>query len=122
MTAWTLSYLAIEILNRIVLLPKVFPEGHIMREGFSFRPSFKHLMLFCFIVSSVFPVIILLSSFISVQVNNGLEVHGGVVVVSILLLVIAFVITMALSRLILNPLKNLTEASKEFKAVIIKQG
>lgn len=115
MTAWTLSYLAIEILNRTVLLPKVFPEGHISRNGFSFRPSFKHLMLFCFVVSSVFPVVILLSSFISVQINNNLEIHGGVIFVSILLLVIAFVITMSLSRLILNPLKNLTEASKRIQ-------
>lgn len=115
MTAWTLSYLAIEILNRTVLLPKVFPEGHINRSGFSFRPSFKHLMLFCFIVSSIFPVAILLSSYISVQINNGLEIHKGVVFVSILLILIAFVITHGLSRLILNPLKNLTEASKRIQ-------
>ena len=115
MTAWTLSYLAIEILNRTVLLPKVFPEGHISRNGFSFRPSFKHLMLFCFIVSSVFPVAILLSSYISVQINNGLEIHGGVIFVSILLMLISFIITNGLSRLILNPLKNLTEASKRIQ-------
>lgn len=115
MTAWTLSYLAIEILNRTVLLPKVFPEGHISRNGFSFRPSFKHLMLFCFIVSSVFPVVILLSSYISVQINNGLELHNGVIVVSVLLLLVAFIITISLSKLILNPLKNLTEASKRIQ-------
>lgn len=115
MTAWTLSYLAIEILNRTVLLPKVFPEGHISRNGFSFRPSFKHLMIFCFIVSSVFPVVILLSSYISVQINNGLELHNGVIVVSILLLLVAFIITISLSKLILNPLKNLTEASKRIQ-------
>ena len=115
MTAWTLSYLAIEILNRTVLLPKVFPEGHISRNGFSFRPSFKHLMLFCFMVSSVFPVVILLSSYISVQINNGLELHNGVIVVSILLLLVAFMITISLSKLILNPLKNLTEASKRIQ-------
>ena len=115
MTAWTLSYLAIEILNRTVLLPKVFPEGHISRSGFSFRPSFKHLMIFCFIVSSVFPVVILLSSFISVQVNNDLEIHTGVILVSVLLLIIAFIITMGLSKLILYPLKNLTNASQRIQ-------
>ena len=115
MTAWTLSYLAIEILNRTILLPKVFPEGHISRNGFSFRPSFKHLMLFCYIVSSLFPVVILLSSYISVQINNGLELHSGVIIVSVLLMVIAFVITISLSKLILNPLKNLTEASKRIQ-------
>ena len=115
MTAWTLSYLAIEILNRTILLPKVFPEGHISRSGFSFRPSFKHLMFFCFVVSSVFPVVILLSSFISVQINNGLEINVGVIVVSILLMIIALCITLSLSRLILNPLKKLTQASKRIQ-------
>ena len=115
MTAWTLSYLAIEILNRTVLLPKVFPEGHISREGFSFRPSFKHLMLYCFMVSTVFPVAILLSSYISVQINNGLQIHGDVIFISILLVVIAFVITISLSHLILNPLKNLTKAAKRIE-------
>ena len=116
MTAWTLSYLAIEILNRTVLLPKVFPEGHISRQGFSFRPSFKHLMLYCFMVSSVFPVIILLSSLISVQINNKLPLHGGVIFVSILLLVIAFIITSCISRLILNPLKKLTDAAERIQS------
>ena len=116
MTAWTLSYLAIEILNRTVLLPKVFPQGHISKERFSFRPSFKHLMLYCFMVSSVFPVVILLSSLVSVQVNNKLPVHGGVIFVSILLLVIAFIITTSISRLILNPLKKLTEAAERIQS------
>lgn len=115
MTAWTLSFLAIEMLNRTVLLPKVFPEGHISREGFSFRPSFKHLMLYCFMVSTVFPIAILLSSLISVQINNGLEIHGGVIFISVLLLVIAFLITIGLSRLILNPLKNLIDAANRIQ-------
>lgn len=116
MTAWTLCYLPIEILNRTVLLPKVFPEGHISRQNFSVRPSFKHLMLYCFMVSSVFPVIILLSSLISVQINNGLAINRGVIFVSVLLLIIAFTITISLSNLILNPLKNLTEASKRIQS------
>ena len=117
MTAWTLSYLFIEVLNRIVLLPKVFPEGHISRNDFSFRPSFKHLMLFCFMVTSVFPVSMLLTSYISIHVNNGLKLNIGVVTVSILLLVIALIITLSLSRLIINPLNKLTEASE-----LIKEG
>ena len=116
MTAWTLSYLAIEILNRTVLLPRVFPEGHVKREGFSFRPSFKHLMIFCFVVTSIFPVVILLSSLISVQINNGIELHRGVIIVSMLLLIISFIITLSLSKLILNPLKNLTLASKRIQS------
>ena len=115
MTAWTLSYLFIEVLNRVILLPKVFPEGHISRNDFSFRPSLKHLMLFCFMVTSVFPVSMLLTSYISIHINNGLNLHIGVITVSILLLVIAFIITLSLSKLIINPLNKLTEASKRIK-------
>lgn len=115
MTAWTLSYLAIEILNRVILLPKVFPEGHISRSGFSFRPSLKHLMLFCFMVTSVFPVVMLLTSYIALHINNGLVLNWGIVFVAILLLVIAFVITLSLSRLIINPLNRLTQASIRIK-------
>ena len=66
-------------------------------------------------VSSVFPVVILLSSYISVQINNGLTLHSGVIIVSVLLLVIAFIITLGLSRLILNPLKKLTLSSKNIQ-------
>ena len=116
MTAWTLSYLSIEILNRTILLPKVFKEGHVSQEGFSFRPSFTHLMIFCFVVSSVFPVTILLSSYISVNVNNGLQLQGGVIFISILLLIIAFVITLSLSKLIIKPLNKLTDASKRIQS------
>ena len=115
MTAWTISYLAIEVLNRTILLPRVFPEGHIRRSSFSFGPSFKHLMLFCFMVSSVFPVMLLLSALISEQVNNGLEVNKSVIFVSSLLLLIAFAITLALSRLILNPLGKLTKVAERIK-------
>lgn len=115
MTAWTISYLAIEVLNRTVLLPRVFPEGHISRSGFSFRPSFKHLMLFCYIVSSVFPVVLLLSSLISEEINNGLELSKSLIFVSGLLVLIDLAITLALSKLILNPLGRLTKAAERIK-------
>ena len=115
MTAWTLSYLAIEVLNRMVLLPRVFPEGHISRSGFSFRPSLKHLMFFSFMVYSVFPVVLLLSSLVSVEINNGLQISKSVIFVSALLLVIAFAITISLSKLILNPLSRLKKAAERIK-------
>lgn len=115
LTAWTISYLAIEILNRTVLLPKVFPEGHIRRNSFSVRPVFKHLLLFCFVVSSVFPSTLLLTSLISVQVNNSLPVHAGIIFITALLLLLALAITLALSRIIIRPLNELTEAAGRIK-------
>lgn len=115
MTAWTISYLAIEIINRTILLPKVFPQGHLQRSGFSFRPSFKHLMIFCFMVSSFFPIILLLVSFIAVHINNNLQMNYGIIVVSSTLLFIALLITLSLSRLIINPINSLTLAAEKIK-------
>ena len=116
MTAWTISYLAIEVLNRMILLPRIFPEGHIQnKKGFSFRPSFKHLLIFCFMVSSVFPVVLLLTSLIAVQLNNNLELNTGLIIISMLLLSLALLITLALTRIILNPLNSLTQAAKKIK-------
>ena len=116
MTAWTISYLLIELLNRTVMLPRVFPQGHIQQASFSFRPSFRHLMLFCFMVSSVFPVVLLRTSLIALCMNNGLAINSGIIFVSGLILAFAFIITISLSKIILNPLNKLTDAAEKIKA------
>ena len=115
MTAYTISYILIEILNRMIMLPRIFPEGHIQKNGFSFRPVFKDLMFFCFMVSSVFPVVLLLASLISEEINYGLKVHYGIIFISALLLVMAFVITKGLTKIIISPLNKLTEAAERIK-------
>lgn len=116
MTAWTISYLLIELLNRSIMLPRIFPDGHIQQASFSFRPSFRHLMIFCFMVSSVFPIALLLTSLIAVCVNNGIPVNGGIIVISGLILAFAFIITISLSKIILNPLNKLTATAERIKA------
>ena len=115
MTAYTISYILIEILNRMVLLPKIFPEGHIKKKGFSFRPVFKHLMFFSFMVSSVFPVIILLTSLIAEEINAGLKISTGTIVISIVLLLMAFIISKGLTKIIISPLNKLTLAAQRIK-------
>ena len=115
MTAYTISYILIEILNRMIMLPKAFPGGHIQKNGFSFRPVFKHLMFFCFMVSSVFPVILLLTSLISEEVNYGLKVHSGIIFISFLMLTLAFIITKGLTKIIISPLNKLTAAAGRIK-------
>ncbi len=115
MTAYTISYILIEILNRMVLLPRIFPEGHIKKNGFSFRPVFKHLMFFCFMVSSVFPVILLLTTLITEEVNYGIKVSSGIIFISILLMLLAFIITKGLTKIIISPLNKLTMAAERIK-------
>ncbi len=115
MTAYTLSYLSIEILNRLFLLPKVFPSGHIRHKEKSVRPRFSHLLFFCFMVSSVFPVVLLLSNLISVQINANQNVNRGIIFVSILLLCLSMAIFLAFSKIIVDPLGKLTVAAGRIK-------
>ena len=115
MTAYTISYILIEILNRMVLLPKVFPEGHIQKNGFSFRPIFKHLMLFSYMVSSVFPVILLLTTIITEEIQFGKKISSGIIFISILLLILAFIITKGLTKIIISPMNKLTLAADRIK-------
>jgi len=112
MTAYTISYILIEILNRMVLLPKVFPQGHLPKNGFSVRPVFKHLMFFSFMVSSVFPVVLLLTSLISIEVNNQLPINRGIIFISLILLLFSFIIYRGLTQIIISPLNKLTISAK----------
>lgn len=115
MTAWTISYLAIELINRTFLLPKVFPQGHIKYKSHSVHPRFTHLLIFCFMVSSVFPIGLLLASHISMQANKEEPVEISLVVISLLFLAFALVITISLSKIIINPLGKLTKAAQRIK-------
>lgn len=115
MTAWTVSYLFIELLNRSILLPKIFPEGHIKYSKHSVHPKFSHLLIFCFIISSVFPILLLLSANVISQVNAGNPVEYNMIIISLLFLVFAFIITISLSKIIINPLGSLTKAAENIK-------
>ncbi|MBQ1710628.1 MAG: adenylate/guanylate cyclase domain-containing protein [Treponema sp.] len=115
MTAWTISYLAIELLNRTVLLPQVFPQGHIKHTKHSVYPRFSHLLIFCFMVSSVFPIGLLMASHISLQIQNGLPIQTSVVIISIMFLLFALTITISLSKIIITPLGKLTQAAERIK-------
>ena len=115
MTGYTISYLMIEILNRTILLPHVFPEGHIIKQDFAFKPVFKHLLTFGYMVSTLFPVTLLLITYISIHINNNLTMSKSVIYISILLVVIAYGITFSFSKIILTPLEQLTQAAHRIK-------
>lgn len=115
MTSWTVSYLGIELLNRTILLPKIYPNGHIKYNSNSVHPRFSHLLVFCFMVSSVFPIVLLLSSHISLQIKNNLPVQTSLIIISVLFLMFALAITIALSKIIITPLAKLTKAAKGIK-------
>ena len=115
MTGYTIAYLAIEILNRTILLPRVFPEGHIIQKDFAFKPVFRHLLTFSYMVSTLFPVTLLLISYISIHINNNIPMQKTIIYISVLLVIIAYGITLSFSKIILNPLGKLTKAAQRIK-------
>ncbi len=115
MTAYTISFLGIELLNRTLLLPKIFPNGHIQHSKHSVNPHFSHLLVYCCMVSSVFPIGLLLANHIFTQLRNGGNIQVGLVVISSMFLFFALIITFSLSKIILNPLFKLTETARRIK-------
>ncbi|MBR5402495.1 MAG: HAMP domain-containing protein [Treponema sp.] len=115
MTGYTISYLMIEILNRTILLPRVFPEGHIIKQDFKFKPLFKHLLIFGYMVSTLFPVTLLLISYISVHINNHLELNPTLIYISVMLVIIAYAISLSFAKIILTPLDKLKKAAHRIK-------
>ena len=115
MTGYTISYLMIEIMNRSILLPRIFPEGHIVKQDFAFKPVFKHLLSFGYMVSTLFPVTLLLITYVSIHINNNLPMQKSVIYISILLVIIAYGITVSFSKIILSPLEKLTRAAHRIK-------
>ena len=52
----------------------------------------------------------------AILINNGIKIHKGLLFISSVLLVTAFLITLMLSRKIVSPLKELTHAAERIKA------
>ena len=115
MTAWTISYLGIELLNRTFLLPKLFPQGHIEYTKHSVHPKFSHLLLFCFMVTSIFPIAILMTGNIFTQINNNLPIQSNLIIIGSLFVIFSVIITFSLCKIIINPLGSLTKAAQNIK-------
>ena len=115
-SSFTMVYLILEALNQRILLPLLFPEGKISTVHTSFRPTFGVLLAMTFIISSLWPMAYLINGMSAILINNGIKIHKGLLFISSVLLVTAFLITLMLSRKIVSPLKELTHAAERIKA------
>lgn len=114
-SAFVTCYLLLESLNRAYILPRFFPGGHIPKTATRLKPSFRWLFLFCFFVTSLFPIVYLIFALISIQANNGLPVQKDSIILATIMLLVALGITLILVRIIVHPLKTLTAALARIK-------
>ena len=78
--SFVVSYFVTETVNRRVVLPRLFPEGQVSKVPGVKSFSLNFLFVFFFITVSLFPMIFILSSFVSVQINNQLPLNWATAV------------------------------------------
>ena len=111
--SFTLIYFTLETLNRNIVLPHLFPEGHISEIERTSLSSIKRVFLFYFFSSAVFPASYLgIRLFCTKRYHVEIPNYTDFIFVGILLS-IGFVLTMLISSYFQKPLQKLTDGAKE---------
>ena len=115
-SSFTMVYLILERLNQKYLLPVFFPNGKVSAVHTSFRPTFAVLLTMTFIISSLWPIAYIINGMTAIMINNGVEVHKGLLFITLILMITALSIMVMLSGKIVHPLRELTLAAERIKA------
>ena len=113
--SFIVSYLVLATVNRATVLPKLFPNGEVTKI-----PGVKNLSLtLMFVVLYVsicfFPIIFLLTAYISDHLNYGTKISFDTIIMSFVLLFSGLALTVVFMKLFTIPLKKLTIQTKEIK-------
>lgn len=111
--SFVVSYFVTETVNRRVVLPRLFPEGQVSKIPGVKSFSLNFLFIFFFITVSLFPMIFILSSFVSVQINNQLPLNWSTIKISIVLFLSSIALTIVFMRIITVPLTKLIDGTEK---------
>lgn len=111
--SFVVSYFVTETVNRRVVLPRLFPEGQVSKIPGVKNFSLNFLFIFFFITVSLFPMIFILSSFVSVQINNQLPINWNTIIISIVLFLSSIALTIVFMRIITVPLTKLIDGTEK---------
>lgn len=114
--SFVVSFFVLETVNRKNVLPRVFPNGNISKLSGIRKLSLRGIFVIFFIATSIFPIMYLMSSFISVQINNGIEVDIKTISTLVKLLGCGILSTYIFMRFFTVPLKKLTEATRKIES------
>lgn len=111
--SFVVSYFVTETVNRSAVLPRLFPEGKVSKIPGVKKFSLNFLFIFFFVTVSVFPIIFILSSFVSVQINNQIPINWNTIKISIILLASSLALTIVFMRIFTVPLTNLIAGTEK---------
>lgn len=111
--SFVVSYFVTETVNRSVVLPRLFPEGQVSKIPGVKNFSLNFLFVFFFITVSLFPLIFILSSFVSMQINNQLPINWNTIIISIVLFFSSLALTIVFMRIITVPLTKLIDGTEK---------
>lgn len=111
--SFVVSYFVTETVNRRVVLPRLFPEGQVSKIPGVKSFSLNFLFVFFFITVSLFPMVFILSSFVSVQINNQLPINWNTIIISIFLFLSSIALTIVFMRIITVPLTKLIDGTEK---------
>ena len=111
--SFVVSYFVTETINRSTVLPRIFPEGKVSKIPGVKNFSLNFLFGFFFITVSVFPIIFILSSFISVQINNQIPLNWNTIGISIFLLFSSFALIVVFMRIFTVPITKLIAGTEK---------
>lgn len=111
--SFVVSYFVTETVNRSMVLPRLFPEGQVSKIPGVKNFSLNFLFVFFFITVSLFPLIFILSSFVSMQINNQLPINWNTIIISIVLFLSSIALTIVFMRIITVPLTKLIDGTEK---------
>ena len=111
--SFVVSYFVTETVNRSAVLPRLFPEGKVSKIPGVKKFSLNFLFIFFFVTVSVFPIIFILSSFVSVQINNQIPINWNTIKISIILFASSLALTIVFMRIFTVPLTKLIEGTEK---------
>ena len=68
--SFVVSYFVTETVNRSAVLPKLFPEGNVSKIPGVKKFSLNFLFIIFFVTVSLFPIVFILTAFVSVQLSG----------------------------------------------------
>ena len=111
--SFVVSYFVTETVNRSAVLPRLFPEGKVSKIPGVKKFSLNFLFIFFFVTVSVFPIIFILSSFVSVQINNQIPINWNTIKISIILFASSLALTIVFMRIFTVPLTKLIAGTEK---------
>lgn len=111
--SFVVSYFVTETVNRSAVLPRLFPNGQVSKIPGVKKFSLNFLFFIFFITVSLFPIIFILSSFVSIQINNQIPINWNTIIMSIVLFASSLALTIVFMRIFTVPLTNLIEGTEK---------